>query len=65
MPKTSDISSLNTVFLSRSHLSPAAYQRLSALHVPEVDWWMAGGTTAAFVALMLALAAWLFHRRDW
>jgi hypothetical protein len=64
-PKTSDLTSLNDYFLSRSHLSEAAYQRAFAGQIPKVDWLWSLGTTAAFTAAMLALAIWLFRRRDY
>lgn len=64
-PKTADLGSLNVYFLSRSHLSEAAYQRAFAGQLPKVDWLWSLGTTAAFTAVMLALAVWALKRRDY
>lgn len=64
-PKTSDLNTLNTYFLSRSHLSQAAYQRAFAQRMPHVDWAWSLGTTAVFGMVMLALAGWYFRRRDY
>jgi ABC-type transport system involved in multi-copper enzyme maturation permease subunit len=64
-PKTGDLMSLNTHFLSRSHLSETAYQRAFAGQIPKVDWLWSMGTTAAFTAAMLLLAIWFFRRRDY
>ncbi len=64
-PKTSDLTTLNTYFLSRSHLSAAAYQRAFESRMPHVDWAWSLGTTAAFGLVMLAMAGWYFRRRDY
>ena len=65
LPKTTDIGSLNTLFLSKSHLSEAAYERFMAPMIPDVDWTFSLGTTALFTLVVLALAAWRFHRTDY
>jgi len=64
-PKTGDLIALNTHFLSRSHLSEAAYQRTFAGQVPKIEWAWSLGTTAAFTAAMLLLAVWFFRRKDY
>jgi ABC-type transport system involved in multi-copper enzyme maturation permease subunit len=66
-PKTKDLDALNTLFLLRSHLSPNALERLRRRMPREafdIDWGYSLGTTAAFAAVMLALAVWRFRRRD-
>ena len=65
LPKTKDLSLLSTYALSKSHLSEAAFERTFARILPEVDWFFSLGTTALFVACMLGLAAWIFHKRDY
>ena len=65
LPKTSDIGALNIVLLSRSQLSEEAYQRQFGAQMPSIDWAFSLGTTAAFVAVMLGLAVWVFGRRDY
>jgi ABC-type transport system involved in multi-copper enzyme maturation permease subunit len=67
LPKTTDLGYLNVFFLSKSHLSPAAMARMEQMMPSEtlkVDWLYSLGTTAAFTAVMLALAVWFFRRRD-
>jgi ABC-type transport system involved in multi-copper enzyme maturation permease subunit len=64
LPKTTDIAHVNSHFLSRSHLSPEALRR-TLPDLPRVDWLHSLGTTAAFAALMLGLAVWVFRRRDY
>jgi len=65
LPKTKDISLLSTYALSRSYLSPAAFKNIFAHQLPPVDWAFSLGTTAAFAVVTLALAAWIFRRRDY
>ena len=64
-PKTLDLASLNTYFLSHSHLSESAYQRSFAGTIPKVEWGYSIGTTAIFTAVMLGLAMWTFRRKDY
>jgi ABC-type transport system involved in multi-copper enzyme maturation permease subunit len=64
LPKTPDLGHLNTLFLARSHLSEAAYQRIIGPIMPDVRWGFSLGSTALFVAVMLGLSIWIFHRRD-
>jgi hypothetical protein len=64
LPKTADLKTFNTLFLARSHLSPEALKRTFADALPPVDWVFSLGTTAAFAVVMLALACWVFQRRD-
>ncbi len=65
LPKVGDLSYLNTVFLSRSHLSPEAMERSIGNLLPDVDWTFSLSTTVAFTLAILALAAWRFHRKDY
>jgi ABC-type transport system involved in multi-copper enzyme maturation permease subunit len=65
LPKTQDLGLLNRMVLSKSELSPEAYDRLFGFVLPEVDWWFSVGTTAAFAVAMLGLAMWVFKRRDY
>jgi ABC-type transport system involved in multi-copper enzyme maturation permease subunit len=64
LPNTPDLASLNLLFLSRSYLSPEAYERTIAPQIPEIDWWVSGGTTVLFTVATLAFAVWLFRRKD-
>jgi len=65
LPKTTDLSLLSTYALSHSYLSPGMYARTFGRELPSVDWTFSLGTTAAFTAAMLALAAWRFRRADY
>jgi ABC-type transport system involved in multi-copper enzyme maturation permease subunit len=65
LPKTTDLTHLNTYALSRSYLSPEAFVRTFGRELPPVDWVFSLGTTAAFTAVMLGLAAWVFRRKDY
>ena len=65
LPKTSDLSAMNTVFLAKAWLSPEARARVMLSDPPHIDYAFSFGTTAAFTVAMLALACWLFRRRDW
>jgi len=65
LPKLADLASLNTVFLARSHLSEEARSVSLGSGVPEIDWPVSAGTTVAFTVVLLALAAWMFRRRDY
>lgn len=65
LPKTSDLSSLNTVFLAKAWLSPEARARVALADPPHIDYLFSLGTTALFTAAMLGLACWIFERRDW
>src|SRR5690606_28515865 len=65
LPKAGEIGDLNDVFLARSYLSEEALQRSGLLDLPEVDWFYAAGTTAAFTAVVLGLAVLVFRRRDY
>jgi len=64
LPKTKDLGHLNTYALSRAQLSPDALAHSLGQVLPEIDWAYSLGTTAAFTAAMLALAAWRFSRKD-
>ncbi len=64
LPKTTDLKLLSTYALSHSYLSPGMYARTFAKELPNVDWTFSLGTTAAFTAAMLILAAWRFKRAD-
>ena len=64
LPKTADVSALNQRLLARAYLSPEALQRVGLTKLPHVDPWFSFGTTAAFVAVVLGLACWMFRRRD-
>lgn len=64
LPKTADIAQANARFLSRSHLSPEAMRRVLP-DLPAVEWGYSLSTTFAFAAVMLALAVFVFRRRDW
>jgi ABC-type transport system involved in multi-copper enzyme maturation permease subunit len=65
LPKTKDLASLNTTFLSRSHLSPQAAERVLPAEFLQVDWTFSIVTTALFALFMLALAVAFFRRRDY
>ena len=65
LPKTRDLGSLNGVFLSRSHLSPQAAERVLPDEFLQVDWTFSICTTALFTVVMLALASAYFRRRDY
>jgi hypothetical protein len=63
-PKTSELSNLGLLRLGRAELSPMAFERFRQ-QVPEVaDLATTLGTTALFAAVVLAIAALLFRRRD-
>ena len=64
LPKTGEIGDLNRMLLARSHLSEGALARIGLAKLPHIDPWFSFGTTAAFVAVVLALACWMFRRRD-
>ncbi len=65
LPKIKDFDHLNTLLLGRAHLSEGARARLFRDEMlPNVDWVLSLGTTAAFTAVMLALAVHAFRRRD-
>lgn len=63
LPKLEDLDTLTTTLLARAHLSDAARARMFS-QLPEVDWWFSLGTTTLFAAAVLALAVWVFRRRD-
>jgi hypothetical protein len=65
LPKTGDLDELNKVFLSQAHLSEDALRRATMLEPAPVDWAFSLGTTGAFTVAMLAIAVWVFGRRDW
>jgi ABC-type transport system involved in multi-copper enzyme maturation permease subunit len=65
LPKTKDLSLLNTYMVSRANLSESAYGREIALAVPDVDWVYSIGTTGLFTAAMLGIAVWFFRRKDY
>jgi hypothetical protein len=64
LPKTTDLKLLGRYALSHSYLSPDMYARTFGRDLPNVDWAFSLGTTAAFTAAMLILAAWRFRRAD-
>ena len=64
LPKIKDLDAMNRLALSQGHLSDHARAR-SFGQLPEIDWVFSLGTTAAFTAVMLGLAVWLFRRRDY
>jgi len=64
LPKTKDLGLLNTFLLSRAQLSTDAFGREIGGILPDVDWARSLGTTALFTAAMLALAVWIFRRKD-
>jgi hypothetical protein len=63
LPKATDLATLNARMLAGDHLGADAIDRLFGA-APVVDWWWAGGTTAGFAAVLVALACWLVARRD-
>lgn len=65
LPKTTDLALLNQVALSRSSLSEEAQSRLFRGEWLEVDWVASLSSTAAFTAVCLAVAVWIFRRKDY
>jgi ABC-type transport system involved in multi-copper enzyme maturation permease subunit len=65
LPKTTHLALLSTYALSHSYLSPGMYTRTFGRELEHVDWTFSLGTTAAFTAVMLALAVWRFRRTDY
>jgi len=63
-PKIKDLDALSTLAMAQSHLSTAARARQFGA-LPDIDWAFSILTTVGFTALMLALAVWLFRRRDY
>ena len=64
IPKTADLTTLNTVFLSRALLSPEAADRLFSHRIPDVNWWFSGSTTVLFTVLVLGAGMFYFSRKD-
>ena len=65
LPKTADVANFGNALLARSSLSEAAIGRTVGSELVETPSLLAIGSSFAFAATMLGLAAWRFRARDW
>ena len=66
LPKIKDIDQINSMVLSSGDLSPEVRESVyGGQLMPEVDWALSLGSSAAFGAVVLFLAVRKFNRRDY
>jgi ABC-type transport system involved in multi-copper enzyme maturation permease subunit len=65
LPRTSDLSTLTTLSLSRSTLSEAEIRQRRLDHYPALSWTESLTVSGVFIAVMLGLACWRFAARDY